>query len=71
MNYTILVNRNNPFKEKYLEKLNIVKVSDEVSLEKETYNAYLKLKTYLEKLNIYIGITSKVRLWADIPHHTH
>ena len=52
MKYTILVNRQNKFKENYLSKINLVKTMDadnkEVLAEEETYNAYLELKKYLE-----------------------
>lgn len=64
-NKVVLVNKNNPIKEKYLTKVDLVVTKDvndnEIKVEKEAYNAYLKLKSYLETKNIIIGLTSAFR----------
>lgn len=65
MKYTTLVNKQNKFKESFLNKINLVKTTDvdnkEVFLEEETYKAYIELKEYLKDKNIDIGITSAYR----------
>lgn len=64
-NKVVLVNKNNPIKEKYLTKVDLVVTKDvndnEIKVEKEAYNAYLKLKSYLETKNIIMGLTSAFR----------
>ena len=69
MNYTVLVNKDNKIKEKYLEKINLVETKDInneiIKIEKETYKSYLELKKYLENINIYIGITSAYRTFSN------
>ena len=65
MRYTILVNKENKFKESYLKKIELVNIlnidKEEILIEKETFNAYLKLKDFLLKKNIEIGIDSAYR----------
>ena len=65
MKYSVLVNRDNKIKDNYLDKINLVEIEDvdkkKVYLEEKTYESYLELKKYLEKLNINIGITSAYR----------
>lgn len=62
---TILVNKNNKIKDNYLNKINLVKTKDvdnnDIYLEEETYNAYLKLRNFLLLKNIEIGISSAYR----------
>ena len=59
MNKTILINKDNPIKQKYLDKLDLIEVKDitdeNIFVDKETYNQFLKLKDYLEQKNIIIG----------------
>ena len=59
MNKTILINKDNPIKQKYLDKLDLIEVKDVIDenifVDKETYNQFLKLKEYLEQKNIIIG----------------
>ena len=65
MNKTILINKDNPIKQKYLEKLDLIEVKDvlneNIFVDKETYNKYLELKEYLEQKNIIIGLASGYR----------
>lgn len=63
MKYTVLVNKDNLWKNKNTFELITIKDINncEIILEKETYNAYIKLKKYLEERNINIGITSSLR----------
>ena len=65
MKYSVLVNRDNKIKDNYLDKINLIEIEnvdkEKVYLEEKTYEAYLKLKEYLEELNINIGITSAYR----------
>ena len=62
---TILVNKNNKIKDTYLNKINLVKTKDidnnDIYLEEETYNSYLKLRNFLLLKNIEIGISSAYR----------
>ena len=69
MKYTILVNKNNIFKEKYISKFELVETTNidnnKILVEKETYNSYLKLKEYLKTIDIEIGIDSALRTTLD------
>lgn len=60
MNRAILVNKENKIKEsfyKYLELITIKnKSNEELQIEKETYDNYLKLENYLKEKNIAIDI---------------
>ena len=62
---TLLVNKNNKIKDTYLNKINLVKTKDidnnDIYLEEETYNSYLKLRNFLLLKNIEIGISSAYR----------
>jgi len=62
---TILVNKNNKIKDTYLNKINLVKTKDidnnDIYLEEETYNSYLKLRNFLLLKNVEIGISSAYR----------
>ena len=65
MKYTILVNKDNKFNDKYLSKYELVETTNinnnKILVEKETYNNYLELKDYLSTINIEIGIDSAYR----------
>lgn len=65
MNKTLLINKDNPIKQKYLEKLDLIEVKDVIDenifVDQETYNQFLKLKDYLEQKNIIIGLVSGYR----------
>ncbi len=65
MTKTILVNKDNPIKEKYLERLDLIEtkdIDDEIIyIDKETYTHYLKLEAYLKEKNIIIGLASGYR----------
>ena len=65
MNYTILVNRDNPLKDRYFNYVELVEYEnyekERIRVEKTTLNAYLKLKDFLEDNNIFIGIDSAYR----------
>lgn len=65
MIYTTLVNKNNIFKENYLNKIELVKYKDidnnDILVENKTLESYLKLKDYLLTKNIEIGIDSAYR----------
>ena len=65
MNYKILVNKDNPISKDYINNLNLICIkncyNDDIYIEKNTYNHYLKLKNELEKININIDIESSYR----------
>ena len=65
MNYLVIVNKDNLIEDSYLENLDLVDCIDaennKVKLERTTYNAYLKLKEFLESMNIYVEIDSAFR----------
>ena len=65
MNYLIVVNKTNLITNDYFNDLELVYckdvLGDTVQLEKETYNSYVKLKKYLEQLNIIVEIDSAFR----------
>ena len=65
MKYKVLVNKEHKIKDNYLSKIELITTKDvddsDVQVEKETYNAYLKLKKFLQTKNIIIGISSAYR----------
>ena len=66
MKYKILVNKNHKIKDNYLEKITLVStknvLKEDIFIEEETYNNYLKLKDFIkEELNIEIGIDTAYR----------
>lgn len=69
MNYTILVNRENPIKDKYFKNLELVDyldiLNEPIRLEKNTLKSYLELKGFLEKKGINIGINSTLKMKYD------
>ena len=62
---TILVNKENKFKENYLKKLELVNTKDienkDILIERETLENYLLLKDFLKEKNIEIGIDNSYR----------
>ena len=65
MNYTVLVNKKNKWKESYLKKTNWVETKDvegnTILVEKETNQAFQELKRLLQEEKIEIGIRSGYR----------
>ncbi len=65
MNKTILINKDNPIKQKYIDRLDLIEVKDVINesiyLDKETYQQYKKLEEYLKEKNIIIGLASGYR----------
>lgn len=65
MIYNVLVNKDNKIKENFIDKINLIEILDvdnkTIKIEEKTYESYLKLKEYLEIINIKIGITSAYR----------
>lgn len=65
MNYTVLVNKNNKFRDSYLKRIELVECTSidnkKILIEKETYLAYQELKKTLMKNNIEIGIKDGYR----------
>lgn len=65
MNYKILVNKNNKIDDNYLSKIKFISTKDiegvDIKVEKETFEAFLKLKKFLEEKEIIIGIASAFR----------
>ena len=65
MKYTTLVNKDNKFKENFLNKIELVYTvninNNPLQLEKETYENYLKLKSFLKDNDIEIGLTGAYR----------
>lgn len=65
MKYLTLVNKDNKIKESYYKKINLTKTTSiynkEILIEENTYEAYLKLKEFLETKNIIIGIDTAYR----------
>ncbi len=63
--YTILVNKNNPIKENYINRVSLVSTKDiedeDIQVEEKAYQAYLELKKRLEQERIDIGIESAYR----------
>ena len=56
MNKAILVNKENKIKDSFYKYLELVEIDNNLKLEKETYENYLKLKEYLKENNIEISI---------------
>lgn len=69
MTKTILVNKDNKIKQSYIDKIELISTIDidgeTIQVEKETYEAYLKLKEFLKTKNIEIGIASAFRTLED------
>ena len=65
MNKAILINKDNPIKQKYIDRLDLIAVKDVINetiyLDKETYEQYKKLEEYLKEKNIIIGLASGYR----------
>ena len=61
----ILVNKEHKIEKDFIEKVTLIKVKDvndeDILVEKETYEAYLDLKDFLNNMNIIIGISSGYR----------
>ena len=57
MDYLAIVNKRNLINEDYYKDLELVETKDflgnTIEIEKETYEAYINLKKYLENLNIF------------------
>lgn len=56
MNKAILVNKENKIKDSFYKYLELVEIDNNIKVEKETYENYLKLKEYLKENNIEISI---------------
>ena len=56
MNKAILVNKENKIKDSFYKYLELVEIGNNLKVEKETYENYLKLKEYLKENNIEISI---------------
>lgn len=69
MKYTIFVNKNNPIKTNYLNKVNLIEIKNifdkTIKIEAETYKNYLELEKHLKEKGIVIGIDSAYRSFAD------
>ena len=66
MTNTILVNKDNPMKESYLKRVNLIEVTDDnnnknITIDQETYNAYKNLQNFLKSKGIEIAISSAYR----------
>ena len=65
MKYTTLVNKDNKFKESFLNKIELVDTTNinnnPLQLEKITLENYLKLKSFLKENNIEVGLTGAYR----------
>ena len=65
MKYKVLVNKENKIKDKFFSKIELITTKNigdlDVQVEKETYDAYSKLKEFLATKNIIIGISSAYR----------
>ena len=61
----ILVNKEHKIEKDFIDKVTLIKVKDvndeDILVEKETYEAYLDLKDFLNNMNIIIGISSGYR----------
>ena len=66
---SILVNKSNPFKEKYLKNVELIETKDiynnNVKVEKDAYEAFLKLKDFCSNLGYEIGIASALRSFDE------
>lgn len=65
MNRAVLVNKDHKIKDNYLKNITLISIRDinerEVLVEKETYQSFLNLQSFLEKKNIFIGVSSAYR----------
>lgn len=65
MNYLILVNKENKISDEFFNNLELIYITgalgEKLKVEKNTYEAYLHLKAFLEKQNIFIGIECAYR----------
>ena len=65
MNYCLLVNKENKMKDEYLKDFHLLSVTNElnenIKVEEETYNQFLKLKEYLKSIDINVGIDDSYR----------
>jgi len=65
MNYLIVINKSNLIDASYFDNLELVECNDVLgettSVEKETYDAYIKLKTFLKTKNIFVELDSAYR----------
>ena len=61
----VLVNKEHKIEKDFIDKVTLIKVKDvndeDILVEKETYEAYLDLKDFLNNMNIIIGISSGYR----------
>lgn len=69
MNYLILVNKSNLIEDSYFNDLKLVEcnniLDEPIYVEKTTYEAYLKLKKYLQSKNINVELDSAYRSIKD------
>ena len=65
MNYLIVVNKDKVLDTSYFEELKLVDckdvLGDSIKVEEKTYENYLKLKMYLEKIGIFVELDSGFR----------
>ncbi len=65
MDKTVLVNRNNPVNNKIIDNLDLIDIKSIedtiIKIDKETYNAFLKLQEFCKTKNLEIGIESAYR----------
>ena len=69
MNKSILVNKNNPIKESFIDKIDLVETVDifnnSIKVEREAYEYFLQLQDYCLENGIEIGISSAFRSFDD------
>jgi len=69
MNYLTLVNKEHLIKDSYFKYLELVDYKDvlgeDIKIEKNTLDAYLKLESFLKTKGIYIAIESSYRSIED------
>ena len=56
MNKAILVNKDNKIKDSFYKHLELIEINNNIKIEKETYEEFLKLKEFLKNQNIDIEI---------------
>ena len=65
MRKTILINKDNHIKDSFYKRVKFITIKDiennDIQIEEETYNSYLKLYEFLKSININIGIESAYR----------
>ena len=65
MNYLIVINKENLIEDSYYKNVEMIDckniIDEPAKVEKETYNAYLKLKEFLKEKNIFIEIDTAYR----------